>query len=230
MWRIIILTLFFKGCVDYFDCFVCAQFNQSEIMEDYCYDFRYQSCISRRTHLYFNAPLDVSRTEQHVYSQSDVTMVTQLQYNRLSGLLALIKSWTGPLQVRVMLLCAHAYQPYVIHTSRVLCCNVLMHTSHSHATISSCMSFIGLSWKARVNTAAAILRIDILWQEHVGVWVKSVYFVANRWPCTWLTRRPTHSALISNDTRSSFSRVSSCTSSTNARFAYCVKCLLILMS
>ena len=130
MWRIIILTLFFKGCVDCFDCFVCAQFNQSEIMEDYCYDFRYQSCISRRTHLYFNAPLDVSRTEQHVYSQSDVTMVTQLQYNRLSGLLALIKSWTGPLQVRVMLLCAHAYQPYVIHTSRVLCCNVLMHTSH----------------------------------------------------------------------------------------------------
>ena len=89
------------------------QFNPSELLDDYCYDVRFQACISRRTHLYFNAPVlsddddgeSAAAQEADVQHQSDVTMVTQLQYNRLAGLLALLDSWSGPLQVLQTLPC-----------------------------------------------------------------------------------------------------------------------------
>ena len=66
--------------------------------QDICYIYRYHVCLSRRVFLNFNSQA-WSEEEQRA-NRDNITVVTQLHYNRFSILLSLIDNWAGPMQAR----------------------------------------------------------------------------------------------------------------------------------
>lgn len=87
------------------------QFLSARKKVDICYEYRYEACLTRRIHLNFHITA-IPTSSSHRSFYSDVTLVTQLQYNRLEGLYRLINSWDGPMQVVLYLTDEEATQFY----------------------------------------------------------------------------------------------------------------------
>ena len=72
---------------------------------DPCYIYRYHACLLRRVFLNFNAQsssaVELSSGDSEI--TGNITLVTQLHYNRFNILLSLIDNWAGPMQVRANL-------------------------------------------------------------------------------------------------------------------------------
>ena len=67
-------------------------------MDDPCYTFRYAACSAYVTHLYFHN-MKPSAMSGPIRSDSQVSAVIQLQFNRFSSLKRIYERWEGPIHV-----------------------------------------------------------------------------------------------------------------------------------
>ena len=70
-----------------------------ERAKEKCFEYKYHSTIKRRTHFHYLQP---PSPPQALGNQS-ISLVTQLQLNRLDGLERLLVAWEGPASVALYL-------------------------------------------------------------------------------------------------------------------------------